>query len=289
MTPSVERERIGSYQLEAELTASLSSFTYRAMHHVLPRQVIVKLAREPHDSLGVLREACILAALPHPGIVRVWETGRLADQRTWFASEIVDGDSLGNTLALGGALEASIAIGIVRDLAEILAHAHSRGVIHAGLTPDRIAITPRLRGFPLCITDWSTARTHDATSVHGWEPSAYTAPEMARGELDDRADVFALGAIAYRAFTGAAPDGGAPLAELAPMLPRQVALVVDQMLAYDRWDRPSSAEVRAALAMPEVPELRIRKPRWTPPLQFAPSELESSTPTIDDLEPPKRD
>jgi serine/threonine protein kinase len=290
MTPSrMDRARIGDYRLEVELERSTSATSYRATHQVLPRQVIVKVAREPSDSLAVLREACILAALPHPGIVRVYETGRLADHRTWFAAEIVDGLSLAGTLELG-ALDVEIAVGIARDVAEILAYAHQRGVVHGGITPDRLAVTARTRGFPLCITDWSAARTHDAQSALAIEPGPYTAPELARHELDDRADVYSLGAIAYRALAGVLPDGTA-LADRQLKLPAELASLVDQMLAYDRWDRPSSAEVRTALAGTASHEpLRLRRPRWTPPLNFAPGEGEellSSAPTIDDLEAPK--
>ena len=290
MNPAVERVRIGDYRLEEELTASTAARTYRATHQVLPRQVVVKLASEPRDSLGVLREACILAALPHCGIVRVYETGRLGDHRTWFASEIVEGLTLAGALELGP-LEVGVANGIVRDLAEILAYAHNRGVVHAGLVPDHVVLTARTRGFPLCITDWSAARTHDAQGIHTWEPGPYTAPEVVRGELDDRADVFALGAIAFRALTGAMPDG-APISARAPHLPRALATLVEQMLAYDRWDRPSSAEVRAELAGVVVeppPDLRIRRPKWTPPLSFAQDADEPflSAPTIDDLPKPE--
>jgi serine/threonine protein kinase len=276
-------ERIGDYQIEAELTTGPSVRTCVATHQLLSRPAIIKVARAASDSLGVLREACMLAAMPHPGIARLYETGRI-DQLTWFASEVVEGLTLASTLALGGALETSIGVGIVRDLAEVLAYAHHRGVVHAGLTPDRIAITARLRGFSLCITDWSTARTHDARSVHAWEPSPYTAPEIARGDLDDRADVFALGAIAYRVLTGRVFDG----TPIAAKLPLPIAQLIDSMLAHDRSDRPSSVEVRAALDAPV--ELRIRKPRWTPPLQFAPHEGEiavTEAPTVDDIEPLK--
>jgi serine/threonine-protein kinase len=279
-------DRIADYRIEAELTASSTAKTYLATHQLLSRPAILKIARAQSDSLGVLREACMLAAMPHPGIVRLYETGRI-DQLTWFASEVVEGLTLASTLALGGALETSIGLGIVRDLAEVLAYAHSRGVVHAGVTPDRIAITARLRGFSLCITDWSTARTHDARSIHAWEPSPYTAPEVVRGEVDDRADVFALGAIAYRVLTGLVFEGN-PIATLVPALPRAIAFVIDSMLAYDRDDRPSSVEVRAALEAPV--DVRIRKPRWTPPLQFAPHEGEiavTEAPTIDDIEPMK--
>jgi serine/threonine protein kinase len=290
-------ERIGDYRIEAELTASPSVRTCLATHQLLSRPAIIKVARAASDSVGVLREACMLAAMPHPGIARLYETGRIdpvavapasaGGQLTWFATEVVEGMTLASTLALGGALETSIGVGIVRDLSEVLAYAHSRGVVHAGLMPERIAITARLRGFSLCITDWSTARTHDARSVHAWEPSPYTAPEVVRGDLDDRADVFALGAIAYRVLTGAVFEGN-PIAARVPALPRAIALVIDSMLAYERWDRPSSVEVRAALEAPV--DVRIRKPRWTPPLQFAPHEGEiavTEAPTIDDIEPLK--
>jgi serine/threonine protein kinase len=288
----VDSVRIGDYRLEAELTASTTARMYRATHQVLPRQVMIKIACEPRDSVAVLREACMLAALHHCGIVRVHEVGRLADNRTWFASEIVDGLTVAGTLELGP-LDPFTAVAIVRDAAEILAHAHQRGVVHGALTPDKLVLTSRLRGFPLCITDWSSARTHDAQAIHPAEPGPYTAPELVRGELDDRADVFALGAVAYRAFTGQVPDG-APVSAHAPELPRALATLVEQMLAYDRWDRPSSAEVRGELATVvltsgEVPpaELRIRKPRWTPPLDFgansAAEALLDSAPTLDDI------
>jgi len=286
MTPRVECVRIGDYRLEEELTASTSARTYRATHQVLPRQVVMKIASEARDAVGVMREACILAALPHCGIVRVYETGRLGDHRTWFAAEVVEGLALENALQLGP-LEVAVASGIVRDLAEILAYAHHRGVVHAGLLPDRVVLTARTRGFPLCITDWSAARTHDAQGIHMWEPGPYTAPEVVRGELDDRADVFALGAIAYRAFTGTAPDG-APISATAPHLPRSLTTLVDQMLAYDRWDRPSSAEVRAELAgvvAEPPPDLRIRRPKWTPPLTFASDGDERNT--VEDLSKPE--
>jgi serine/threonine protein kinase len=297
MTPAVERVRIGDYRLEAELAASTVARVYRATHQVLPRQATIKIACEPRDSVAVLREACILAALQHCGIVRVHEVGRLADNRTWFASEIVDGLTVAGTLELGP-LDPITALAIVRDAAEILAHAHSRGVVHAALTADRLVLTSRLRGFPLCITDWSSARTHDAQAIQPAVPGPYTAPELVRGELDDRADVFALGAIAHHAFTGQVPDG-TPVLSHVPELPRKLATLVEQMLAYDRWDRPSSAEVRGELAnlavvasdagpgMMDAPaELRIRKPRWTPPLEFGSDAAEAlldSAPTLDDI------
>ncbi|MEP6860768.1 MAG: protein kinase [Deltaproteobacteria bacterium] len=271
--------RIGDYRIEQELDGSV----YRAVHTVLPRHALVKISRDTSESVAVLREACILAALPHPGIVRVYETGRLPDHRTWFAQEIVEGLTLSGTFDLGPvALEPAVAIGMIRDVAEILAFAHQRGVIHCGITADCLVVAGRNRGFPMCITDWSAARPHDAAPAPA-APGAWVAPELAAGDvIDDRADVYSLGLIAYRAIAGVAA-AGVSLALVCPELPRELTSLVDSMLAKDRWDRPSAAEVRAELGFiagtlstlrPPEP-VRIRKPRWTPQVDRGP-RLETS-------------
>jgi eukaryotic-like serine/threonine-protein kinase len=307
--------RIGDYQVEHELAITEHVAIYRAVHQVLPRRVLLKVAREGAlNSVAVLREACILAALPHPGIVRVYETGRLPDHRTWFALEIVEGLTLAGTFVLGSPkpeIDPAVAVGMIRDVAEILAHAHQRGVIHCGITPERLVVAGRGRGFPMCITDWSAARAHDAQPSTIGECGPYAAPEVAAGDaVDDRADVFALGVVAYRALTGVLPfdtvaiaaDGRThhvPAEVHCPDAPRELTKLVDQMLAADRWDRPSSAEVRAELGwlahmmvppphppLPTPEVVRIRKPRWTPQIDFAKRADTESDAAVDDPELP---
>jgi serine/threonine-protein kinase len=154
----------------------------------------------------------------------------------------------------------------------------------------------------MCITDWSAARTHDAQHSLVAEPGAYAAPELAHGDsIDDRADVFALGVVAYRALTGTLPfdavatsgDGSlqhVPTEVRCPDVPRELTGLVDQMLAQDRWDRPSSAEIRGELGFlagtlgPRPTEVvRIRKPKWTPEIDFAKrADTESDLPPVDD-------
>jgi serine/threonine-protein kinase len=287
--------RIGDYQIEQELDGSV----YRAVHLVLPRRALLKVARDAGESVAVLREACILAALPHPGIERVYETGRLPDQRTWFAQEIVDGLTLSGTFELG-AIEAVVAIGMIRDVAEILAFAHQRGVIHCGITADCLLVAGRNRGFPMCVTDWSAARPHDAAPAAA-APGAWVAPELAAGDMiDDRADVYSLGMIAYRAIAGVGPfDAVAtrvPLEVHCPEVPRELTSFVDSMLAPDRWDRPSAAEVRAelgflasSLSTLRAPEaVRIRKPRWTPQVDLG-TKLRADTEADPGILPSTRD
>jgi eukaryotic-like serine/threonine-protein kinase len=285
-------DRIGNYRIDCERSRNEAGAVYEARHLVLPRRAIIKVMETPDSRVAavqLLREACILEALEHPGVVRVYESGLLPDRKPWFAHERVDGATVADLLA-NGALETPHAAALLRDLAEVIEHAHRRGVIHCGLRPDRVAVTGRTRGYPLCITDWADARTHDTSAPP--PPLTfpdYAAPELVNGDtIDDRADVFALGVIAYQALTGELPFDGVWIATVAdgttqhvpteircPDAPRELTGLVDQMLAWDRWDRPSSAEVHADLAAlaadlspaPPRPNIvRIRKPKWTPAL-----------------------
>ena len=239
-----------------------------------------------------MREACILEALNHPGVPKVYESGVLADRMPWFATEIVGGETLATVLARGS-LRAAEVVKVAAGLAETLEHAHRRGVIHRGLRPDRVLLT----GKRICIADWSEARAHDAATSIPHVPTPFTAPEVARGDAtDDRADVFALGAIAYLALTGSLPTPQLPVptAQRCRNAPVELTTLIDEMLAPDRFDRPSAAEVHAELAyltsvleaapaehvvlvdtegVPETPALRIRRPRWTPPISYVASDL----------------
>lgn len=295
------RLRIGDYQVEREPTADPSVELFRGVHTVLPRRALIRVAREAHDSVSVLREACLLAALPHPGIVRVFETGRL-DHRTWFAHEIVEGLTLqamfqalpARTAGDAGhrsnpsdpsdpsdpseGIEAATAVGMLRDVAEILAYAHQRGVIHCAISPEKLVVS-RGRGFAMCVTEWAAARAHDASTPYRGELGPFTAPELLQGDIvDDRVDVFALGVVAYRTLTGRMPAvHPIPTEVHCPGVPRELTALVDQMLSRDRWDRPSAAEVRGELAWlttalatqaGAVEIVRVRKPRWTPQIDL---------------------
>jgi eukaryotic-like serine/threonine-protein kinase len=289
--------RIGNYRIERELAQDARLISFSAMHLVLPRRAMIKVLRTDHAlAVGMLREACVLDALRHPGIARVYESGVL-DGRPWFALELIEGHTLRSILA-PGAIDRVDAIALLRDLAEVIEHAYHRGIVHCGLRPERIVLTGRNRGFPLCIADWSDARMHDSR-LQQLSPDAvawhYTPPELVRGEpIDDRTDVFALGVIAYQMLTGRMPydlgvhaivDDGrmqhVPMTVHCPDLPPELGTLVDSMLAYDRWDRPSVAEVFADLAFladalatpvhsrPAVAgTLRMRRPRWTPSINF---------------------
>src|SRR3954470_13330952 len=94
-------ERIGEYRVERLLARTPTCIEYLAEHLVLPRAAVLKVMAPNVAPIVVLREACLLEALHHPGVVRVYESGLLADRRPWFARELVEGSTIASTLAPG--------------------------------------------------------------------------------------------------------------------------------------------------------------------------------------------
>ena len=133
---------------------------------------------------------------------------------------------------------------IVRDVADLLCHAHARGVVHRRLTGDAIVRTPD-RAFGICVRDWDDALTLDTG---------------ANVSIDARDDVHALGVIAYRALTGCVPDRNVSTAERYPGAPVELTSLVDHMLATDAAARPTSHEVRDRARWLAA----TVEPRWTP-------------------------
>ena len=288
-------ERVGEYRIVSEVGRTAASTTYTAVHAVLPRRALLKVMASATHAIAVraLREAYYLETMDHPGVARLFESSLLADRRPWFARELVEGPTIATLFAQprGGRIEL---VQQLRDIAEVLAHAHQHGIVHGCLRPDRVILTRRPRGFTLCIADWSDARAHDAAPTpFVAQPGAwhYAAPEVVSGDVvDDRADVFALGVIGYKLVTGQLPfERGAtqtrndneqhvPTEQRAPDAPRELSAMIDQMLAYNRWDRPSSTEVHKDLGWLvealSAAQLRIRRPRWTPPTHMALDEYD---------------
>ncbi len=246
--------RIGDYTIVGELPAEDMAAVYLARHVVLPRVAVVKVMHSQaawlrSAALQVLREACLLEALSHPGIPRVYECGVLPDRRPWTAFEHIEGTTVAE-MVKAGPLPLADVVGMLRDVADLLHHAHVRGVVHRKLIAEAIVKTPD-RKTAYAITRWDGALTLDTRT---------------RVDLDTRDDVFALGVIAYRALAGQMPDVKSA-AEAVPAAPAELAALIDDMLSTDPSRRPSSEEVKDRtrwLADTIVP-LIVERPRWTPP------------------------
>ncbi len=251
--------RIGDYRVERELATEESGVVYLGLHAVLPRQAALKVMhagaeRQQAMAVSVLREACLLEALSHPGIPRVFECGILPDRRPWAAFERIDGVTLGSLIS-GAPLAIADLVVVLRDVGDLLAHAHAHGVVHRRLTADAIVRTPE-RGYSVCVRHWDDARSLDTE---------------ARLAVDARDDVGALGVIAFSALAGGPPDPGVPTSERCPAAPSELTALIDHMLAADPASRPPSDEVRDRarwLADTFEPRMADRL-RWTLPNALA--------------------
>ncbi|HET6407263.1 MAG TPA: serine/threonine-protein kinase [Chthoniobacteraceae bacterium] len=170
------------------------------------------------------REARALAQLNHHGIVTLYEFGRTDDGLFYFLMEFVDGMNLRQLLA-GGRIAPREALSIVPELCDALQYAHDRGIVHRDIKPENILLDRRGRvkiaDFGLAklaaIGESSTAEA-EAVSVKGTLTEAgkvmgtpsYMAPEQSErpGEVDHRADIYALGVVFYQMLTGDLPPKG---------------------------------------------------------------------------------
>ena len=253
------------YRLDREIGAGGMANVYLAedvRHH---RQVAVKVLRpELASSLGAerfLREIEIAAGLQHPNILPLFDSGG-AGEVLFYVMPFVNGESLRDLLARGGALPIGDAMHILREVADALAYAHKRGVIHRDIKPENILLADGHAlvtdfGIAKAVSDASQSASLTATGLAMGTP-AYMAPEQATADpgLDHRVDLYAFGVMAYEMLAGHAPFRGSsaqqiiaghltrmpePIAALRSAVPPLLAQLVTQCLEKVPADRVQSA------------------------------------------------
>jgi hypothetical protein len=185
---------------------------YRARQRDLGRIVALKVV-VPHRTEVAERfatEARALARLDHPGIVRVFDAG-IAGDLCWLSMEFIDGPTLRQALGQG-IMTPARALALLPDLCGALQYAHDQGVVHRDLKPENLLLTPEGR---VKIADFGLARLLGDPAVAPTRTGvvmgtmSYMAPEQIErpGTVDHRADLFALGVVAYELLTGELPLG----------------------------------------------------------------------------------
>jgi len=247
------------------------SHVFVAEDLVLGRRVVAKLLPdELSGSVSVARfkrEISIAARLQHPHIVPLLSVGEL-DGLPYYIMPLVDGESLRARLSRGE-LPVAEAIRILRDVARALEYAHGKGIAHRDVKPDNVLLSGNSAvitdfGVAKAITDATASATLTSIGIALGTP-AYMAPEQAAGDpsTDTRADIYALGVMAYEMLAGHAPFAGrsahavlaahatetpAPIRTARPNTPPALASLVMQCLEKRPADRPqSAAEIVEAL------------------------------------------
>jgi serine/threonine-protein kinase len=212
----VERVLAPTYELEKEIGRGGMGIVFLARDTRLKRKVAIKLlppelAFRSEIRTRFLREAETAAQLSHPSIVPIFSV----DERqglVYFVMAYVDGDNLARQIHDKGALPSEEARRVLREVADALAYAHARGVVHRDIKPDNILLDSQ-SGRPM-VTDFGIARAVSeggearltATGIAIGTP-AYMSPEQSAGDraLDGRSDLYSLGVVAYQMLCGDLP------------------------------------------------------------------------------------
>jgi len=274
------------YQIEGEIGRGGMSVVYRALDLRLNRPVAIKvlppeLAFDSAVRTRFTREAQTSGQLSHANIVPIYDVGD-REGIAYFVMGLVTGGNLGAHLTRAPRQPVDEVRRLLHEVADALAHAHQRGVIHRDIKPDNILLD-RESGRAV-VTDFGIARALEAgsrltvTGIAVGTPT-YMSPEQAMGdrEIDGRSDIYSLGVLAYEMLTGRVPftagnsmallmkqvtERPRPIAELRPETPRALLETVERALMKapeDRW--PNAASMRDALLSDEPPGTGWRAPR----------------------------
>lgn len=276
----IERALSAHYDVDSEIGRGGMGVVYRGKDRRLKRTVAIKvlppeLGFRSDIKTRFLREAETAAQLNHPNIVDIYSVDE-TEGLVYFVMAYIDGDNLAKRLHDHGALSIDETRRTLRDVADALAYAHERGVIHRDIKPDNILIDAK-SGRPM-VTDFGIARAVGdgdsrltATGMAIGTPT-YMSPEQASGDrqIDGRSDLYSLGVVAYQMLTSEPPfvanstpailvkhisERPTPIEQRRPDVPPELARIVMTMLEKDPANRfPSAAAVVTALDSGRMPE-----------------------------------
>jgi len=289
-------KEMGSYHMIEEIGRGGMGEVWRAEHRMLARPAAIKVIRPDNlkessadrrrvSLMRFEREARATAALTSPHTVQIFDFGLTSDGAFYYVMELLDGVDLMNVVKKHGAIPYERAVHILRQVCESLAEAHASGLVHRDLKPNNI-MTCKIGGrhdfakvldFGLVQqSEWSDDDASGRLTVDGamLGTPAFMPPEMAMGrtEVDARADIYALGCLAYWLIAGRPPFMGETamatilmhVQEAPPRLsemvdvPRELDAIVMSCMQKDPAQRPEHAGALLEL----LEDVELRRP-WT--------------------------
>ena len=255
----MERVLEGRYKIEEPLGVGGSSQVYLARDKALNRDVALKVLDAPAAADGdtrrmFVKEARALAQLSHPNIVAVYDVGEV-DGSPFIVMEYLAGGSLKQKIEGTGPLNAGEAVRVAIEVANGLAFAHSKGIIHADLKPSNILFDANDTAK---ICDFGIARTpqEDADTPQLYATAMYVAPERVEGKSTTvQSDVYGLGLVLYEALVGKPPFTSSN----AAVLLRDHVVRQPVPPSHLRQSLPKELDTVALKALAKQPNLRYQK------------------------------
>ena len=305
-------ERISSFRMVRTVAQGEQTTLLHAVSEKSGERVAVRLLRgdavTAETEQRCQRAVQVSQLLAHPAVVRLIQAGRLPDGTVYQIQEQLSGETLAARLANRPRLPPNELLRLGRQIATVLATAHTRGIVHRALRPESLQLVPdpeAIGGERVKITDWGLAQVpaHDGQPAEAppvpLEPPTYLAPEQCRAgtaaaaslgpapaeqrAAADRIDVYSLGVLLFQMATGQPPFAGRAASEvialhiaaLPPKLEQKgvnlpgLAALVTAMLIKDPTARPTMNEVEMRLQQLAAQQ-QLAKTMMPPPRSASP-------------------
>jgi serine/threonine-protein kinase len=293
----VEQRRVGAYLLSERIGEGGVGNVYAARHDLLKRPTAVKLlkpARATDEMVARFeREAQLASQLSHPNMVEIYDYGHSADGSLYYAMEYLEGETIGKLVLQGGPMPVARVLHLMRQVCAGLAEAHGKHLVHRDVSPTNIMVCRyggeydfvKILDFGLVKNIAGGDEQTITRTLRILGTPLYMAPERLRdpADVDARADIYAVGAVAFFVLTGRRmfeTDDDLALTsrvlnEVPPRLsqvatqpiPEALELLVAACLEKSREDRPQRigevSDVLEALAVRQRWTRREAEAAWT--------------------------
>jgi len=257
------KDLLSKYEILEKIGEGGMGIVYKANQRSMARIVALKILSPKYSSKRKFveqftREARAAGSLNHPNIIQVHDVGTENDIH-YFSMEFVDGPTCMQVLKSQGEFPVADAMEIIRQTARALEYAHAHRLIHQDIKPDNIMVGPNniVKLADLGISKTFDEAEDEAGSKKVMGTPHYMAPEAALGKkVDQRVDIYSLGATAYHLLSGRTPYSGSsptevlkqhvmdplpPITEINPDIPPKVVALIEKMMAKKPDDRQQNA------------------------------------------------